>query len=421
MKVIWGSAYARWLDYVTCWYVLAAEYLKSCGVGARAAFVSTNSIVQGDQVARLWQPMLDRGVGLDFAWRPFTWTSEATGQAAVHVVILGFSIPGSQTKQIFDVRPGNSVESVSAKRLNPYLLDAATVLVRATTRPLSPYLPPIDYGSKPADGRHFQVSKAELASIDPVARKYIRPYIGAKDVLNGTYRYCLWLADVTSADKKASPFIRERMAAVRKFRIDSGNPPTVAMADQSHRFFYDKQPTTRYLAVPRHVSAERRWFTPGYMDADVIASDAVYTIGDPDGFVFGLLSSAMFTDWLAVVGGRIMYDFRFSGRVVYITFPLPSVSPADRKAIVFAARAVLEAREGGKSLAKLYVPGATPTTLVDAHKVLDAVVDQIFLGPATVTTATTEIRLANLFERYAELAPSADVDDVGDDFDEEDE
>jgi len=362
LRAVWGGVFSRWHDYVTGWYRRAADYLRD-GPQCRAAFVSTNSITQGEQVARVWRTLLDYGVEIDFAHQTFAWTSEARGRAQVHVVVIGFSL-GSHTvcRRLYTYAKlrGEPTTQV-VPHINPYLLPLPDVLVESRTTPLSPVLPPVQYGNKPSDGGHLSVvNPADLPLPDDPARRYIRRVIGAEELTHGVERYCIWM-DTPDAVRR-SAFLRLRLDAVRQFRLSSSAADTRAMADQPWRFFRVPQPRTPYIAIPRHVTRSRNWFTVGLQAPDVIATDALYTIVDPDGFLFGVLSSAMFMTWMRVVGGAMRSDPRFSAGIVYNVFPLPVVSDAQRQKIIAAGAKLLQARTNhpGVPLVQMYETLATP-------------------------------------------------------------
>ncbi|SEP62414.1 DNA methyltransferase [Streptomyces radiopugnans] len=401
MQHVWGASYARWLDYVTGWYRLAADYLAKGGAGA--AFVSTNSVTQGEQVARVWRTMLDKGIKIDFAHRTFAWTSEAKGKAIVHVIIVGFSTNERQTRRLIfdypDIKGEPQIQHVS--HVNPYLLDAPDVLVESATTPISPSLPPIQYGNKPSDDGNLIIEKEEQLPPDgDAAHSYIRPYVGARELIYGKRRYCIWMEAPDPEAVAKSTWLRERLEAVRKFRLDSSAADTKKMASKPWRFFRTPQPSVPYIAIPRHVSQNREWFTVAFVEPTAIASDALFTAEDPDGLVFPILSSAMFTAWLRTVGGRIKSDLRFSGPMVYNTFPLPQLTQKQRTEIIEAGKGLLAARRNhsGASLAELYDPLSTPEDVLKAHHVIDRAVDRVF-SPRTRPASVTD-RMNILFPAY---------------------
>lgn len=403
MRQVWGPGFARWLDYVTGWYRLAADYTANSG--AKAAFVSTNSITQGEQVARVWRTMLDKNIEIDFAHRTFAWTSEARGKAHVHVVIVGFSAVGQKSRRIIFDYPDIKKDPVpeTAAHINPYLLDAPDVIVESVTTPISPSLPAVQYGNKPSDGGHLIVKPEELPPTDDPATKYIRPFIGAHDLTHDEQRFCIWMEEPDPDAVRESEWLRTRLAAVKQFRADSTAADTQKLASRPWRFFRIPQPTVPYIAIPRHVTQTREWFTVAYESPGVIASDALFTVVDPDGFLFPILSSAMFTAWLRTVGGRIKSDLRFSGPMVYNTFPLPKLSSEQRDGIIAAGKGLISARKRhpGKHLADLYDPLSTPDNIRLAHRAIDRAVDRVFTPRGRPCTVTDRMRI--LFPAYEEM------------------
>lgn len=418
MRRIWGAGYAKWLDYVTCWYRKALDYGR--GATTRFAFVSTNSVAQGEQVARLWDPMLRAGYRIAFAHQTFAWTSEASGKAHVHVVIIGFSHePPDVPRQLFTYATlkGEPAET-TVKNISPYLVEGPNLTVKGRRSALSASMPAVRYGSLASDGGGLIVDAADVPHADPVAVRYMRRYVGSKELVRGGERWCIWMPDGPApGDVEKSAFLKARLSAVRSWRQASKNPDTRDLADQPYRFFHRAQPKTAYIGIPAQVSETRRWYTVVHLSADVIASNTVYTADDPDGFVFGVLSSAMFMTWLKAVGGRIKSDVRFSGSVVHNTFPLPQkISKSARQKVVDAGKEVLGARPVGTPLATAYTPLATPPELLKAHAALDAAVDSMF-APRRKFKSNVD-RLVLLFERYEAMLPEDDdellIDDDAD-------
>ena len=402
LRDVWGSEYGRWLDYVTGWYRKACDYVSEAR--CRAAFVSTNSISQGEQVARLWRPLLRAGFEIDFAHRTFRWMSEARNKAVVYCVIIGFSVGGrAKKKRLFeyDDIDGEPTER-AVEQINPYLVAAPNVLVEDRSKPISTAIPLAIYGNKPTDGGHLLVEDGEKPIGDRIAMKYLRPLLGARELLHNEPRWCLWLLDAKPQDITGSAFIRDRVAKVRKFRAESTSPDTRKYAAHPSRFFRIPQPHQEYIGIPRHVSEDRRWFTVGHFDPNVIASDAIFTAVDPDGFLFGILSSAMFIAWLRNVGGAIKSDLRFSNLMVYNTFPLDEPTEKVRKSIIDAGKAVLEVRSRytGTALADMYNPDAIPSPLVRAHEKLDRAVDAAYRD---IPFASDSERASHLFTMYDAL------------------
>jgi hypothetical protein len=405
MQLVWGKRYNVNLDFVTTWYAKAVEYFGPHR--GRWAFVSTNSVSQGEPVARLWQTILDVGWRCRFAHRSFAWTTEALDGAAVHVSILGFDRertpqPLLVTYPDGPARPGTGS---AVTNINPYLAEGPNVLIQRRSTPLNPQMPPAVLGSMPNDGGHLVVEASEHAEVaaDPVAAKYLRRLVGAQELLYDEERWCLWLTDMNPGDKARSPVLSARIEGCRQVRLASRNPGTVDAAVTPHLFWHIAQPTHNYLCIPSTVSETRSYWTPAYFHPDVISSNLNYVAADPDGFALAVLSSSMFMTWMQTVAGRLESRLRFSGSFTYNAFPLPKVTAANRAELVEAAAEILAGRAAhpGRSLAQLYAPGKVPADLQGAHDRVDHVMDRIFrLGD---TGTREEDRRRALFASYATL------------------
>ena len=399
-----GIKSASDLDYVACWYRKATEYMVK-NTAVRAAFVSTNSITQGEQVCILWPDLFRRGIKINFAHRAFQWNNEARGKAAVHCVIIGFGLTDVPEKTIFDYDTLKSEpHSVKAANINPYLVDAPDVVVVKRNTPLC-QVPAMKYGNKPTDDGNLILSRAErteLLAKYPAVAGYIKPYMGAEDFINGLERYCLWLPGVAPDCLREMPDVLTRIEKVRAFRGASSAEPTRKTADTPSLFFYISQPNTHYLVVPE-VSSERRRFIPiGFMDPETICSNTNYLVPDAAPYHFGILSSTMHMAWTRAVCGRLKSDYRYSGSFVYNNFPWPEPTDKQQASIETAAQSVLDvrAKHPTSTLADLYDPLTMPPDLVKAHQVLDRVVDAAYGKTAFKTEAE---RVAFLFERYQQL------------------
>jgi hypothetical protein len=389
------------LDYVACWYRKAAEYMTP-RPEIRAAFVSTNSITQGEQVGILWPDLYRLGVKIHFAHRTFQWTSEARGKAAVHCVIVGFGLQDVAEKWLFDYdSPKSEPHAIKAGNINAYLADAPDVIAYKRQQPLAP-VPIMRCGNKPSDGGHLLLTpeeKAQLLAVEPGAAPWLKRYMGSEEFINGIERWCLWLDGIAPDVLRKLPQVRSRVEAVHGFRLKSSAEPTRRMADNSTRFFFVSQPTEDYILIPE-VSSERRRYVPvGLMPAEVISSNKNYLIAGRNLYVLGALQSAMHMAWLATVGGRLKSDFQYSATMVYNTFPWPDPTDKQRTAIEAAAQAVLDARTQfpGATLADLYDPLAMPPGLLKAHQQLDRAVDMAYGVKSFKSEAE---RVAFLFERY---------------------
>ena len=425
--VFTGVENAGLLDLVAAWYVKAARYMHQAGQGATdgrgnvggggvpsVAFVSTNSITQGEQVGVLWGWLLGQGVRIHFAHRTFNWSNEAKGKAAVHCVIIGFGLNDRADKVIYEYEDikGQPL-AVPATRINPYLVDAPDVVLPRRSTPMCA-VPEIGIGNKPIDGGHYLFTPEErdaFVAKEPAASKWFRRWLGAEEFLNGHERWCLWLGDCTPAELRAMPEAMKRVQAVRKVRQDSKSPPTQKLAAMPTRFHVENMPSTPYLVLPE-VSSERRLFIPfGFEQPSTLCSNLVKLAPNATLFHFGILSSTMHNAWVRTTCGRLKSDYRYSAAIVYNNYPWPfcdekGPSAMDGKvqtAIETAAQAVLDARAqfATSSLADLYDPLTMPPTLLKAHQKLDAAVDKAYEACGGKKTYRNDAeRVAFLFDLY---------------------
>jgi len=410
------------LDYVACWYRKAAEYMGGTKLGfdsaqpairslsgvegnIRAAFVSTNSITQGEQVGILWPDLFRRGIRLHFAHRTFQWNSEARGKAAVHCVIIGFGLQEVPEKWLFDYdTPQSEPHAIKATNVNPYLVDGPDVVLQRVSSPLC-NIPALAYGSKPVDGGNLLLSESErieLLAIEPNAERWIRAFMGSEELINGIPRYCLWLKDCPPDELRKMPAVMERINAVKEMRMNSSKEPTRQAAATPTVFAEIRQSSADYVAIPE-VSSERRNFIPiGFFPSTTIASNLLYVLPNATLYHFGILSSTMHNAWMRSVCGRLESRYRYSAGIVYNNYPWPEPNDKQQEAIETSAQAVLDARAKfpASTLADLYDPLTMPPELVRAHQALDRAVDAAY-GKTTFKTEAD--RVAFLFERYQQL------------------
>ena len=334
-----------------------------------SCLVSTNSITQGEQVAILWKPLLRSGISIDFAYRTFKWINEAKGKAAVHCVIIGFSLSRlSQQKQIFD-----DVQIFVAENINPYLVDAPDVIIESRSKPLCA-VSIMQKGSQPTDDGYFVLSpeeRNELISQFPDATQLIRPFIGAKEYINGlSDRYCIWLQDVSPAKYAHIPLIRERIAKVKEFRLNSRKAKTRKDADTSMLFQEIRQPKSDYILVPRHSSENRRYIPLGFMSKEYICGDSNLLIPNASLYEFGILVSNIHMAWMRTVSGRLKSDYRYSAQIVYNNFIWPQADEKQRTRISETSERILDVRQKypDASLAVLYDDDLMPHDLRRAHQ-----------------------------------------------------
>jgi hypothetical protein len=401
------------LDFVCGWYVLAAQYLQGC-TGTQAAFVSTNSITQGEQVAVLWGEMQRLGMHIHFAHRTFQWTNEASGKAAVHCVIVGFGPQDQAVKTIYEYEDIKGLpHAVLVKRINAYLVVAPDVLLNKRRTPIC-QVTEMTNGSKPTDGGHLLLDDAEKESLikaEPQAAQWIRPFMGAEEFINKTARWCLWLVDCPPKELRLMPEVMKRVQAVKDMRLASTDKQTQQDAGTPTQFQKIRQPESNYLLIPS-VSSERRSYVPiGFMDANVVVSNLVYAVPNATLFHFGIMTSAMHNAFMRFTCGRLKSDFRYSNTIVYNNFPWPGfagepLSEKHRHAIEQAAQCVLDARAqfADASLADLYDPLTMPPALLKAHQKLDAAVDAAYQpSGGKKTYASDAERVAFLFELYQRI------------------
>lgn len=397
------------MDYVACWYAKAVDYM--CGTKALGAFVSTNSITQGEQVAPLWSHLGKKGLVIHFAHRPFAWASEARGKAHVHVVIIGFGNFEREGRHIYThSEDGLVVEK--ARNINGYLVDGPNVLVGSRSQPLCA-VPRITKGNQPSDGGNLiltEEEKKELLKGEPQAERFLRKYVGAEEFLNNKPRFCLWLKDADPSQLKKCSKVMARVDAVRQFRLRSTAKPTREKAATPQLFFFSPHPERSYMAIPE-VSSERRVYIPvGYMEKDVIASNKLWIIPQAEQYHFGVISSLMHMGWMRVVSGRLESRYQYSGSVTYNNFPWPSPDEAQRKAVEAAAQAVLDARAAHPTatLADLYDPASMPPDVAKAHAALDKAVDRCYRAEPFTSERERVEHLFALYEKLtAPLAPTA--------------
>lgn len=368
--------YSKKMDYVGLWILKGAEFVGA--TGARLAFVTTNSVCQGDHVGMLFPAVFAAGVQIPFAHTSFKWTNSARGGAGVTCVVLGLSRADSKPKRLYS--DGVVVE---VPHIGPYLRPSSSdTIVARSSRPISP-LPPMLTGNKPSDGGHLNLSPTEagdLVSANPIATQFLREYVGSSEFLSGAKRYCLWIEDADLPLALSVPAVRARIDAVRDFRLHSSEGSTRAMATQPHRFYFACHRSSTALIVPSTSSEARAYVPIGFVGPNVVVSNAANVVYDAAPWLFGLLQSRMHMDWLGTVGGRLKTDYRYSAVLVYNTFPAPDLDGRDRDALGAAALAVLGSREqfAGTSLAELYGPDRMPAALRAAHDALDAIVDTLY-------------------------------------------
>lgn len=394
------------LDFVCGWYIKAAQYIQNTGI--KVAFVSTNSITQGEQVGILWSFLLDQGLKIHFAHRTFKWTNEARGKAAVFVVIIGFANYDCENKVIIDYEtPTAEPQSLKVTNINPYLIDFEDLLIFSRTSPLCAS-PAMTKGSQPTDGGYLifkEREKNEFLEKYPAAAPFIRKMLGSKELINGNARYCLWLHQVSPEKYRSIKGVMERLEGVRNSRASSTKPATQRMADYPSIFTEIRQPATSYIGIPE-VSSEKRLYLPfGYLSADVIATNKLQVLSTNNLFIFGVIASIMHMAWMRQVCGRLEGRYDYSATIVYNNFPWPE-SPPDKQmeAVEQCAQVIIDTRQPyldkGNTLADLYDPNTMPQDLLKAHQTLDKAVDACY-GRKTFNSELE--RVTFLFGLYKNL------------------
>lgn len=394
------------LDYVTAWYILAAQYMNPHSY-VTTAFVSTNSISQGEQVSVLWNELFNAyNVKIHFAHRTFSWSNEAKGNAAVHVVILGFATRDSNNKHIYEYDTLSSEPNkISVKNINPYLVEGKDLFIENRKQPISP-VPNIIFGSMPNDGGKLVLSNEEKVSLEQgrsEALEYIRPFLGAFEFINSVPRWCLWLKNVPPDRFNKIKDIMDRVSAVRHYRSMSTRSATQKLAAFPYLFGEIRQPESDYLLIPRVSSENRKYIPIGFFGAEFIAGDSCVIVPNATLYHFGVLTSVMHMAWVKYTCGRLKSDYRYSASIVYNNFPWPE-SPSEKQTqtVENAAQAVLDARAQfpDSSLADLYDPNTMPPALVKAHQALDKAVDLCYRPQPFPSEAKRIEYLFELYDKY---------------------
>ena len=393
------------LDYVSAWYHKAAEYIQ--GTQIVAAFVSTNSISQGEQAGLLWNFLFPKyNIKIHFAHRTFNWKNEAKGNAAVHVVIIGFASFNISLKRIFEYDDINSLpHEIAVKNINPYLVEGKDFALVSRTKPICNVQEMMN-GSMPNDDGNFLLTrneKDELLILEPRITEYIRKFVGAFEYLNNQERYCIWLKEAQPNELKKLPHLLKRIDKVKDFRSKSTREATRKLANTPFLFGEMRQPNSSYLIAPVVSSINRKFIPIDIYTNDIIASNLVNIIPNASLYTFGVLSSFMMMTWIRNVAGRLKSDWRFTKDNVYNNYPWPD-NPNDKqiKAIEAAAQKVLDARLEfpNSSLADLYDPLTMPPALVKAHNELDKAVDLAYRPQPFTSEAKRMEFLFELYEKY---------------------
>lgn len=397
--------FGRWknsgnLDYVSCWYKLAADYMKYTNI--MAAFVSTNSICQGDSVGILWQPLFEMGLHINFAYKTFIWNSESNNKAHVHCVIVGFSYKNKLDKRLYDDDHCSQVNNINA-----YLVNAENVFVESRDCPLCD-VPAIGIGNKPIDGGNYLFTKEEMHDFikkEPKALPWFKPWYGAKEFINRKPRFCLWLGDCPPNILRHLPLCLKRVENVRKLRLASKSPGTRRLAEKPTRFHVENMPKGHYIVIPEVSSQNRRYIPMGYLDDSSLCSNKLRIMAEADLYHFGILESNVHMAWTRVVCGRLKSDYDYSIKIVYNNFPWPNPTPAQKARIEKSAQGILDARRlyPDASLADLYDPLTMPPELRRAHQENDkAVMEAYGFNWHTMTEPECVAELMKMYQKLTE-------------------
>ena len=419
------------VDYVSCWYKKAADLMKNTAI--KSALVSTNSITQGEQVAIMWKPLMDLGIVINFAYRTFRWDSESTQKAHVHCVIIGFSCQGKENSQseLVSESPKFIVDEdgtkIEVKNINGYLVDAPDIFIESRKKPMC-NVKEMVFGSMPNDGGNFILSEDEAEKFtkkEPLSEKYIKVFLGAEEFINNKKRYCLWLKNAEPGNLRKIKFIAERIENVRKIRSESKRDATKKLADTPFLFGEIRQPEEgTYLLVPSTSSEKRRYIPMGFLNYNIISSNANLLVPNAGLYEFGIMTSNVHNAWMRAVCGRLEMRYRYSVNVVYNNFPWPF---SEKQTDLFApngthqkaknvsseqirllktkieqtAQAILNARAKYPdcSLADLYDETVMPSELRKAHQANDRAVMQAYGFTPKMTESEIVAELFKMYER----------------------
>lgn len=396
------------LDYVTAWYLKAARYIQ--GTKKKVAFVSTNSITMGEQAGILWNELFNNySIKIHFAHRTFSWSSEARGKAAVHVVIIGFAAFDTDKKSIYeygDIR--GEPHQIKVANINPYLAGGDDIVISNRSKPVNT-VPSIMFGSMPNDGGFLLLTTEEKENLlfkEPKANEFIKPLVSAREFLNGQDRWCLWLKDVEPATiQKELPNVLIRIEKVKQHRLESKRKTTRELADYPSLFGEIRHPDTSYLLIPSTSSERRKYIPFGFLDKEHIANNSCLIVPCATLYHFGVLTSLMHMAWVKTVCGRLKSDYRYSNKIVYNNYPWPKgASEKKIEAVEAAAQVVLDERlkHPESSLADMYDPLTMPPGLVKAHNALDRAVDKCYRGKAFGSEMERLEYLFGLYKAYTE-------------------
>ena len=385
------------LDYITTWFYKGTNYVKDCN--AKLAFVTTNSICQGEQVPLLWEYIFSQRVFISFAYTSFKWTNNAKYNAGVTCVILGLSCLGNGKRFLYSNDGVKVVDNIT-----PYLTAAKTNIINKHSSPISGFAP-MSFGSMPNDGGSLLLDSQEKEAIlqeDERCLEFIHPLLGAQEFIRGEKRFCLWITEDTFEKANSINPLRKRIDRCRQIREESKRASTRKLSEKPFSFGEVRYEETECIIVPGVSSENRKYIPMGYLEKGTVVTNSAFAIYDASLWLFGILTSEMHMVWVRTVGGRLKTDYRYSAGLCYNTFPFPSISSSKKSEIEEAATEVLLARENypKKTLADLYDPDKMPADLREAHENLDRIVESCYPG---APFANDEARLECLFKLYEKM------------------
>lgn len=390
------------LDYVSIWLYNASRYIQNSI--CEAAFVATNSIVQGEQVPILWSEIFKNKIKIKFGYRPFEWENNAKNNASVHVIIIGLTAKSNSKKTIIDNNGKDNFIFKEVKNINPFLIEGNDIIVSKRQIPLSS-IATLNYGNMPIDNGELNIDESEKNSIIeqyPLSKKFIRKMVGGYEFLNDINRWCLWINDNEIEEAKKIPPILEKILKCEKYRKTSGRQTTINLANKPHRFGEIRQPNKNYIIVPKVSSNRREYIPTTFMDKDVIISGTALYVDSDEIYIFGILNSKQFNIWMKCVCGRTKSDPMFSSSIVYNTFPFPPISDKQKQELEQHTYNIISERErhSEKTLAELYDPDKMPDGLREAHRLNDLAVERCYRSRPF---ESDEERLEYLFKLYEQM------------------
>lgn len=385
------------LDYIACWFYKGANYIR--GINAKYAFVTTNSISQGEQVGIFWPNIFSLDIEIFFAYQSFKWTNNAKNNAGVSVVIIGLRNRSDQEKYIYQ-----SAIKQKVKNINAYLVDGGDIIINGLRKNIS-NLPEMTIGSKASDDGHLTLTdseKNELIEKNPLIEPFVKKYIGAKDFMNGNYRFCIWITDDKKNEAYSIKELNNRLEKVKSFRLSSSKKATIQKAKTSYKFDEPKHQDMDSVVVPQTGSEKRDYLPIGFMNKDTVISNGLRIIYSPKPCIFGVLSSKIHMLWVKSVAGRMKTDMQYSNTICYNTFPFPNISEKQKEEITEFVFNVLDEREqhSEKTLAQMYDPDKMPKGLKEAHHQLDLAIEKCYRNKPF---ENDEERLEYLFKMYEEM------------------